>query len=129
MIKLLDKWLFVNYCGQKIGQFSGSDLRDSLLTVLVAQVVPFFNLLIVILYILVGFRNFYVLLILMVFIAYCTRLFLESFLKEYLLLNRLESKYKAISRKNRILNFVFSILLTGGAVVIFGCGLSMLKWF
>jgi len=128
MIRLLNKWLFVNYCGQKIGQFNGLDLKNSLLNVLVSQVAPFVNILIVMLYILIGLRNFYVLLIIMALMVYFTRIFLKKSLKEYLLMNKFETKYRSTSKKSRILNFVISILLTGGSVVIFGYSLSFLKW-
>lgn len=128
MTRILNLWLFVNYCGQKIGQFKGADMRNSLLNVLVSQVVPFINILLVFLYISIGFRNFYIFLPLMVSVVCFTKIFLSKCLTNYLLIDDLEAKYKLTPKNRRFLNFVLAIALTGGAIIIFGCSLFMLKW-
>lgn len=128
MNKLLEVWLFVNYCGQKIGQFSGADLRNSLLNVLVAQIAPLTYIPMMFLFIGLGFRNFYIWLVLMVLVVWLTRIFLKKNLKEHLSISKLEIKYKSISKRRKILNFVIAILFTGGAIIIFGYSLFLLKW-
>lgn len=128
MTRLLEVWLFINYCGQKIGQFKGADLRVTLLNVLVAQIALLLYIPLIFLYIGLGFRNFYVWLVLMILVVWLTRIFLKKNLKEHLSISELDFKYKSISKKRRILNFSISILLTGGATMIFGYSLFLLKW-
>lgn len=128
MNRLLEVWLFVNYCGQKIGQFSGADLRNSLLNVLVAQIAPLINIPIIFTYIYLGYRNFLIVVVLLVLVVWIIRIFLKNILKEHLSISKLEIKYKSISKNRKILNFALSILFTGGAIIIFGYSLFLLKW-
>lgn len=127
MSRLIEVWLFINYCGQKIGQFKGADLRITFMNVLVAQIAPLLYIPVIFLYIGLGFRNFYVWIVLMVLVVWLTRIFLKKNLREHLSVDKLEVKYKSISKNRKILNFVLSILFTGGAVIIFGYSLFLLK--
>jgi hypothetical protein len=128
MNRLLEVWLFVNYCGQKIGQFSGADLKNSLLNVLVAQIAPLINIPIIFTYIYLGYRNYLIVVVLLVLVVWIIRIFLKNILKEHLFVSKLETKYKSISKNRKILNFALSILFTGGAIIIFGYSLFLLKW-
>lgn len=128
MTRLLEVWLFVNYCGQKIGQFSGADLKNSLLNVLVAQIAPLINIPIIFTYIYLGYRNYLIVVVLLVLVVWVIRIFLKNILKEHLFVSKLETKYKSISKNRKILNFALSILFTGGAIIIFGYSLFLLKW-
>jgi hypothetical protein len=128
MTRLLKVWLFINYCGQKIGQFSGADLKNSLLNVLVAQIAPLINIPIIFTFIYLGYRNFLIVVVLLVLVVWIIRIFLKNILKEHLSLSKLEIKYKSISKNRKILNFALSILFTGGAIIIFGYSLFLLKW-
>jgi hypothetical protein len=128
MTSLLEIWLFVNYCGQKIGQFKGADMRNSLLNALVSQIAPLIYVPIIFLYIGFGFRNFYIWLVIMVIVVWLTNILIKKNLEKHLSISKLEIKYKSISRNRRILNFALSILFTGGAIMIFGYSLFLLKW-
>jgi len=128
MNRLLNLWFFVNYCGQKIGQFKGADLSNSLLNVLVSQVAPLIYIPLTFSYIGLGFRNFYIWSALIVLVVYFTKIILRKCLANYLVIDNLEAKYKLTSKLKRILYFAIAILLTAGAILIFGCSLFLLKW-
>lgn len=128
MTRLLEFWLFINYCGQKIGQFKGADLKNSLLNVLVSQIAPLLFIPAIFIYIGLGFRNFYLYSIIIILVVWLTRIFLKKKLIEHLSINDLEFKYKSISKKRRIFYFSISILLTASATIIFGYSMFFLKW-
>lgn len=128
MISVLKEYLFINYCGQKIGQFKGVDIRVSLLNVIVAQVVPFFSIAITFLYVSIGFRNFWVFALLNLLLVYAIRWYLKKHFFSKIPFPQLEEKFKKASKIRRVLNFFIAIFLTGGCVVVFAFSLYSLKY-
>ncbi|PQA96419.1 hypothetical protein SAMN05421796_101412 [Chryseobacterium piscicola] len=67
MIKsIIKQWLFINYCGQKIGQFKGADLKETLLNVTTSNISYIVYGIIFNIYLQLGFRSLLLFLIIAV---------------------------------------------------------------
>ena len=129
MIRIFNKWIFINYCGQKIGQINTSNIQSSLLNVLVSQIAPLSFIPLFFIYILVGLRSFGLLFVLIVIQAVIVRYGVKSLNRELIDIKDLEHKYRSTNRKKRLINFVLSIVMTGSCILGLGYSLFFLKYF
>ena len=104
-----DKWIFINYCGQVIGQFSKIHVRQGLINSIVTQVFLLVSIFSVSLPIAFGVRNIFVLL----FSLTLTQYYVYKKIKRKLLklnFHTLRKRYTDLRRYTRILYFIISIL-------------------
>jgi len=129
MIRIFNKWIFINYCGQKIGQINTSNIQSSLLNVLVSQIAPLSFIPLFFIYILVGLRSFGLLLVLIIIQAIIVRYGVKSLTRELIDIKDLEHKYRNTKRKERVINFVSAIVMTILCILGFGYSLFFLEYF
>lgn len=121
MIRLIIKqWLFINYCGQKIGQFKGADLKDTLLNVTTSNISFIVYGILLHIYVLLGFRSFILFLVIAVpFEFLVTRKLVKKYIMSIMSLEELEKQYILIPRWKRILFFILAIIILLFSVVFF----------
>ena len=129
MNKLLDSWIFVNFCGQKIGQFDSNYVIGSLINALSAQITMIVNIPLFFCFFSFGFRSFIPLTILIIISLIVVRKSLKAFLKDKLNNIELEKKYKFTTKRKRILYFILSIIMVFGSFLMFGYSLVFIKYF
>lgn len=109
---LIKQWLFINYCGQKIGQFKGADLKDSLVNITTSNISFIIYGIIFNIYLQLGFRSlFYFLLVAVPFEFLVTRKLVKKYLMTNVSMYDLEVRYKITPRWKRIAFFVLAILI------------------
>lgn len=112
MIKrLLRQWLFINYCGQKMGQFEHSNMKRYMLNIFNAQIGHFLNIFVLNIYFIFGFRSIFGFIILLIVNNIIIRFFIRKFLMPLVSLNQLEQQYLKTPRNKRILNFFISLII------------------
>ena len=131
MIKsIIKQWIFINYCGQKLGQFKGTDIKGTLLNVTTANIAVIVYGVILTIYALLGFRN--VVCFLLIAIAF-EFLVIRKFTKMYILsimsLDELERRYKETLRWKRVLFFILALLIFITSYGIFFILLFSIKYF
>ena len=129
MNKLLNNWIFINFCGQKIGQFDSNYVIGSLINALSAQITMIVNIPLFICYFSFGFRSFIPLAILIIISLIVVRKSLKAFLKDKLNNIELEKKYKFTTKRKRILYFILSIIMVFGSFLMFGYSLVLIQYF
>ncbi|SDM14750.1 hypothetical protein [Chryseobacterium taihuense] len=127
---ILKQWLFINYCGQKIGQFKGADLKETLLNITTGNIAIIIYGIFLNIYILLGFKNIFIYLIIAVFFEF---IFLRKWIKKKIMpitsIEELNKKYINTPRWKRILFLILSIIIILGSYFIFGLILSSIRFF
>ena len=129
MNRILDEWIFINFCGQKIGQFNTQYIKSGLINALSVQITNILYIPLFICYISVGFRTFLPLIILVIVLAVIANYTLKHLTKHRINLGELEKRYRATSKNTHITNFILSILMVAGSFLIFCFSLALLKYF
>lgn len=131
MIKLLlKKWLFINYCGQKIGQFKGADLKETLLNITTSNISYLVYGIILLIYALLGFKSVLIFMLIAVpFEFLVTRRLIKRYIMTIVSIQELESLYKVTPRWKRILFFILAIFIVVCSVSLFLLILSSAKIF
>lgn len=126
---LIRHWLFINYCGQKIGQFKGADLKDTLLNVTTSNISFIVYGILLNIYILLGFKSFLLFLIVAIpFEFLVTRRLLRRYIMSIISIEELDSLYKSTPRWKRILIFILTLMIIICSVVFFFMIISMKFW-
>jgi hypothetical protein len=120
MTRFIKKWLLINYCGQKIGQFSSNNIIENLNNVLISQILSLLFIPISLLSLKAGVRNIFVFSIILILTTFLFRKFFISQTKRFIKIDDLKLEYDHLSRSNRIFYFIIAIILTGGSIFIFG---------
>lgn len=128
MTNFINKWIFINYCGQKIGQFKNVNLYSPLLNVITGQVANLLLIPVFYCYFFIGFRNIFIAILIIIAIVYLTRKCLKKYCMINVTMQELETNYTSISRSCRIFYFVIAMLLTILCIVMFGCSFWLLKF-
>lgn len=127
---IIKQWLFINYCGQKIGQFKGADLKETLLNVTTSNISFIIYGILSIVCFELGFRNlFYFLLIAVLFEFLITRRLIKKYIMTIMSLQELELKYRITPQWKRIMFFIFAILILLFSIALFLLILSSLRFF
>ncbi|SDM14737.1 hypothetical protein SAMN05216273_114100 [Chryseobacterium taihuense] len=131
MIKsILKQWIFINYCGQKIGQFKGANLKETLLNVTTSNISFIIYGIILLIYGLLGFRSvFYFLLIAVPVEFLITRPLIKKHIMTIASMQELEARYRKTPRWKRIMFFILSLLIIILSVVLFISILSSARFF
>lgn len=131
MIKsIIKKWLFINYCGQKIGQFKGANLKETLLNVTTSNISFIIYGIIVLIYGLLGFRSLFYFLLIGVPIEFLiTRPLIKKNIMTIISLQELELRYRNTPRWKRIIFFIFAILILLSSIALFLLILSSARFF
>ncbi len=128
MNKLLDGWIFVNFCGQKIGQFGNNYVLDGLLNVLLGEITYFFYIPLFYVYISLGFRAFLPLILLIVIVTIKVRYIFKGLIIRQINIDELEKKYKFAAKRKRILYFILSIIMVVGSFLTFVFSLTFVGY-
>ncbi|SDG66365.1 hypothetical protein [Epilithonimonas hungarica] len=131
MIKsILEQWLFINYCGQKIGQLKGANLKETLLNVTTGNIAIIIYGIILNIYILLGFKNIFIYLVIAILFEF---FFLRKWIKKQIMpiisIEKLDANYNVTPRWKRVLFFSLSIIIILGSYFIFGFILYSIKFF
>ncbi len=126
MTNLLQGWIFINYCGQKIGQFNSKNINNSLINALVSQVAPISFVPLFYIYIMLGFRSFWMIFVLVIFQTFLVSFLIKKSTMGMINIANLENQYKSLARGKRIRNFILAIIITGLSIVCFACSLAFL---
>lgn len=131
MIKsFIKQWLFVNYCGQKIGQFKGADLSGTLLNVMNVNISFIIYGIFLDIYILLGFRNFIVIAVIAIpFEFLVTRKLIKRYIMPLISLKELNDLYNLTPRWKRIFYFILAIIILLCSVLSFFLLIISLKFF
>lgn len=131
MIKsIIKQWLFINYCGQKIGQFKGANLKETLLNVTTSNISFIIYGVILLIYGLLGFRSlFYFLLIAVPVEFLITRPLIKKHIMTIVSMQELEARYKISPRWKRIMFFILAILIVICSIILFLLILSSARFF
>lgn len=128
--KIIKQWVFINYCGQKIGQFRGADLKLALLNVTTLNVSFIIYGIIFFIFIKLGFKNVYLYLLISISFEFLViRKFVKKYLDQTISISELQKQYKITHIRIRILFFLLSILLVILSVILFIVIISSLKYF
>ncbi|WP_314243049.1 hypothetical protein [Empedobacter tilapiae] len=121
MVKsIIKQWLFINYCGQKIGQFKGANLKESLLNVTTSNISFIIYGIIALIYGLLGFRSLFYFLLIAVPVEF---LIIRPFIKKNIItiisIQELDYHYKGTPKWKRITFFILAILIVIFSVILF----------
>ena len=121
MIKsIIKQWLFINYCGQKIGQFKGADLKESLLNITTSNISFVVYGIILLIYALLGFKSVLFFMVIAVpFEFLVTRRLIKKYILTIFSTQELESLYKVTPQWKRILFFILAIFIVICSVALF----------
>jgi len=119
MKKIVDNWILINYCGQKIGQFNSKNIYNDLINISTSQITVLLCIPIYWLLIKTDIISLPLVVVLVVITFAMVRYFTQEKISKHYV-NDLERKYKALDRKVRIINFIIAIVLTGASIVLFG---------
>lgn len=119
MKKMVDNWILINFCGQKIGQFNSKNIYNDLINILTSQITVLFCIPIHWILIKTETISLPLVIVLVVITFAIIRYFTQEKIPKHYV-NDLERKYKALERKRRIINFIIAIILTGASIVLFG---------
>lgn len=117
---LIKKWLFINYCGQRIGQFKGADLKNSLVNITTSNISYFVYGIMLAIYLLLGFKSIlFFMFIAIPFEFLVTRRLVKRYIMTVVSIHELEELYKQTSQAKRIVLFILAILIFIGCFTIF----------
>jgi hypothetical protein len=128
MIKILEKYLFVNYCGQRLGQFKGADINVALLNAISGQISPIVFIPIFFIYVELGFRSYWGVVTIFVLLLFSIRFLLRKKIVSNVLSYNLDSKFSQISKGQRRINFLLAIFLTIFSFLTFAFSLCFLSY-
>lgn len=121
---------FYNYCGQKIGQFKGADLKEALLNVITSNISFIIYGIILLIYGLLGFRSIFYFLIIAVPVEF---LIIRPIIKKYVMtiisLQELELRYRNTPRWKRIVFFILAILIVLCSVALLILVIASARFF
>lgn len=127
---ILKQWLFINYCGQKIGQFKGADLNETLFNVTTSNISFIIYGTLLLIYGLAGFTS--VLLFMLIAILFeflITRNLIKKYIMTITSIQELEVQYKVTSRWKRITFFFLAILIVILSIILFVLILSSARFW
>lgn len=119
MIKFLNRWIFINYCGQKIGQFEHSNMKGYMLNIFNAQIGHILNIFVLNIYFILGFRSVFGFIFLLIVDNIIIRFFIRKFLMPLISLNQLEQQYIKTSRNKKLINFSISLVVVIASFLLF----------
>jgi len=128
MIKILEKYLFVNYCGQRLGQFKGADINVALLNAISGQISPIVFIPIFFIYVELGFRSYWGVVTIFVLLLFSIRFLLRKKIVSNVLSYNFDSKFSQISKGQRRINFLLAIFLTIFSFLTFAFSLCFLSY-
>ena len=128
--KLINNFVFINFCGQKIGHYNDKYIKSNIINVLTMQIaflmfIPWMYICILIL----KFRSFLAIFIPMIIINYVIYYLLKRHLFFKINFHQMTLNYRLITRKRRILNFIFSLVIIIGSFISFCVSLLFIKFF
>ncbi|PQA96418.1 hypothetical protein SAMN05421796_101413 [Chryseobacterium piscicola] len=108
---IIKQWIFINYCGQKIGQFEHTRMKSYMLNIFNAQIGHFLNIIILNFYLFLGFRSIIGFIILLIVDNILIRKIIKKLIMPNVIINQLEQEYNKTHKWKRVLNFTYSIIL------------------
>ncbi|SDG66401.1 hypothetical protein [Epilithonimonas hungarica] len=127
---IMKQWLFINYCGQKIGQLKGANVKETLLNVTTSNLSFIIYGLLLDIYVLLGFRKLWLILIIAIpFEFFVTRPLIKKHIMTIMSVQELEARYKITPRWKRIMFFILAILIVLSSVALFFTIIFSLKFF
>ena len=127
--RIINEWVFINYCTQKVGMWDKNDMVDGVCHVFKIEIANLFAPLVFIPYFSFtsNMKGFYVLLILYIaFIWYSP--FVNKKLKSKIKGKELRKKYISISKTKRVLNFFLGILIGALCILTLIFSFSLLNY-
>lgn len=125
----MKEFVFINYCGQKIGQFNKQNLGKSLSNAIVFNLSLIISIPFEVIYLLFFPKSIVVFVVIYIVVTYLLSNYVKQKVITRTTMNVCELRYKTTSKKVRILFFMLSILFVILSVVAFSLSMVIPSYF